>query len=72
MLIELQKNKLLEIFCTLVQIPSPSLSEDKVIKWIQNFCKENKIDCELDDYENIFIKIEATNKNKKTNFISCK
>lgn len=64
MLNELNKNKLLEIFTTLVQIPSPSLSEDKVIKWIQDFCKKNNISCKLDNYENIFISIPAKNKNK--------
>lgn len=65
MLSELNKNKLLEIFTTLVQIPSPSLKEDKVIKWIQDFCKKNNIFCELDDYENVFIKIPATDKSKR-------
>lgn len=65
MLSELNKNKLLEIFTTLVQIPSPSLKEDKVIKWIQDFCKKNNIFCELDDFENVFIKIPATDKSKR-------
>lgn len=61
MLNELKQNKLLEIFCDLAQIPSPSLAEDKLIDWIVNFCQMNKIFCELDSYKNIFIKIEAKN-----------
>lgn len=70
MLNEIKKHKLLEIFCELVQIPSPSLSEDKVIKWIQNFCKENSIQCELDDYENILIKTPANNCQNKPILLS--
>ena len=41
---ELRKeNEILDIFCNLVSIPSPSLKEDKVIDWILNFCKENEL-----------------------------
>lgn len=67
---DLERNKLLEIFCELVQIPSPSLSEDKVIKWIESFCRKNLINCQLDDYENVLIKIPATNPNKKPILLS--
>lgn len=70
MLNELNKHKLLEIFTNLLQIPSPSLSEDKVIKWVQEFCRKNSISCELDDYENIFIRIEAKDTNKKPLLLS--
>jgi len=37
MLNELKQNKLLEIFCNLAEIPSPSLYEDKVTAWIKDF-----------------------------------
>lgn len=70
MLNEIRKHKLLEIFCELVQIPSPSLSEDKVIKWIENFCKKNNLSFELDDYENVLVKIKATNPDKKPILLS--
>ena len=41
---ELRKeNEVLDIFCNLVTIPSPSLKEEKVIEWILKFCEENKI-----------------------------
>lgn len=70
MLNELKKHKLFEIFCELTQIPSPSLSEDKVIKWIEIFCKNNGIHFELDDYENVLIKIAAKNPAKKPILLS--
>lgn len=70
MLNELKQNKLLEIFCDLAEIPSPSLSEDKVIDWIKNFCKKNGIFYELDEYKNVFIKIEAKNPNKQPILLS--
>ncbi len=63
-LTEINKNKLLEIFTNLVQIPSPSLREDKVIKWIEHFCRENNLDFELDEYENVFIRVKATDNSK--------
>lgn len=67
---ELKQNKLLEIFCDLVQTPSPSLAEDKVIDWISSFCKTNGITCELDDYKNVHIKVEATNHKKQPVLLS--
>lgn len=63
-------HKLLEIFSSLVQIPSPSLSENKVTEWIKDFCKDNQIHFELDDYNNVFIEVEKTNKNKKPILLS--
>lgn len=70
MLSELKQNKLLEIFCDLAEIPSPSLSEDKIIDWIKNFCEKNGILCELDEYKNIFIKVKAKNPNKQPILLS--
>lgn len=67
---ELKQNKLLDIFCSLVEIPSPSLSEDKVCEWITDFCKANKIHCECDDYKNVFIKVEAKNSQKQPILLS--
>ena len=38
-LINLRKeNEVLDIFCELAQIPSPSLKEEKVAEWIIEFC----------------------------------
>lgn len=70
MLNNLKQNKLLKIFCDLVQIPSPSLAEDKLIDWIVNFCQKNKIFCELDSYRNVFIKVEAKNPAKQSVLLS--
>ena len=67
---ELKRHKLLEIFCSLAQIPSPSLSEDKVIDWIKEFCKQNSINFELDDYENVLIKVGAKNPKKQPILLS--
>ena len=33
------ENEVLDIFCNLVSIPSPSLKEENVINWILDFCK---------------------------------
>lgn len=66
----MHNNKLIEIFSELVQIPSPSLSEDKIIKWIEDYCKKNNLSFELDNYENVFIKVKATDSNKKPILLS--
>ena len=58
------KNELLDIFCSVVEIPSPSLHEEKVIEWIQNYCEINNIHCELDDYKNVYIYVPATESTK--------
>ena len=44
-----KENEVLDIFCNLVTIPSPSLKEEKVIEWILNFCKENNINGKKDN-----------------------
>lgn len=65
-----KENEVLDIFCNLVQIPSPSLKEEKVIKWITDFCKSYNINCHTDDYGNVYIKIPATDSTKKPIMIS--
>ena len=50
-----QENELLDIFCGLAEIPSPSLHEEGVIEYIENFCKENSINYSLDGYQNVYI-----------------
>ena len=47
-------NEVLDIFCKLVSIPSPSLKEEKVIEWILNFCAENNINARKDSYGNVY------------------
>ncbi|MDD3435623.1 MAG: M20/M25/M40 family metallo-hydrolase [Candidatus Gastranaerophilales bacterium] len=70
MLNNLKQNKLFEIFCNLLQIPSPSLGEENVIKWIEEFCKKNGIFCEADAYGNVFINVKAKNPHKKPILLS--
>ena len=53
-LTELKKsNELVNLFCSLAEIPSPSCDEEKVIKWICEYCENNKLEYELDDYQKI-------------------
>lgn len=66
----LKQNKLLEIFCDLAAIPSPSLYEDKVVSWVEDFCKKNDLSYELDDFKNVFIKVKAKNPDKKPILLS--
>ncbi len=58
------KEELFGIFKSLVKIPSPSLSEDKVIDWILDFCKSNDIKAETDNFKNIHITVPATDTSK--------
>lgn len=65
-----ESNELVNLFCTLAEIPSPSLQEEKVIEWICNYCKENNLQCETDDYKNVYIKIPATDPTKDSVLLS--
>ena len=70
-LIDLRKeNDVLDIFCELAQIPSPSLKEEKVIEWIKMFCEKNNINCKQDNYGNIYITVPATDETKEPIMIS--
>ena len=67
---EIRKNELLDIFCSLVQIPSPSKKEEKVIEWIKGFAKSNDINCESDNYGNLYLNIAPTDETKQTILLS--
>lgn len=70
-LTELKKsNELVNLFCSLAEIPSPSCDEEKVIKWICEYCENNKLEYELDDYQNIYIRIPATDETKEPVLLS--
>ena len=70
-LIDLRKeNEVLDIFCELAQIPSPSLKEEKVAEWIIDFCKKNNINVRKDDYGNIYISVPATDETKEPIMVS--
>ena len=65
-----KQHKLIDLFCTLAQIPSPSLKEQKVTEKILTIFKENGITAWLDKYENVRAKVEATDTSKKPLLLS--
>ena len=65
-----KENDVLDIFCNLVTIPSPSLKEDKVIDWILDFCAKNGINGKKDGYGNIYIYVPATDSSKEPIMLS--
>ncbi len=65
-----KESELLDIFCSLTEIPSPSLREEKVIEWICDFCKKNGIYCQPDSYKNVYIYIPSTDNSKEPILLS--
>ena len=65
-----KENEVLDIFCNLVSIPSPSLKEDKVVEWILDFCAKNGINGKKDNYGNIYISVPATDTSKEPIMLS--
>ena len=68
---ELCKNsELFEIFINLVKIPSPSMSEGDVAKFIVDYFQKNGIDTKLDNYGNVVAKIKGNCADKKPVLLS--
>lgn len=65
-----KENEVLDVFCNLVSIPSPSLKEERVIEWILGFCKENGINSRCDEYGNVYLKVPATDESKECLMLS--
>ena len=63
-------NDLVNLFCSLAEVPSPSLGEENVIQWIVKYCRENNIPCELDDYHNVHINVPPTDSTKQPILLS--
>ena len=59
-----KEHELVDLFCNLAEVPSPSLHEEKVAEWIKNYCDKNGLDCKFDDFKNVVINLPATD-NKK-------
>ncbi|MBQ3818829.1 M20/M25/M40 family metallo-hydrolase [bacterium] len=59
-----KEHELVDLFCNLAQVPSPSLHEENVSKYIIDYCKENNIPAKLDDYGNVLIDILPTDDKK--------
>lgn len=64
------KNQIINLFCTLAEIPSPSLGEDAVATEIYTILKSIGLEVERDNYSNIIARIPATDKNKKSMLFS--
>ena len=62
--------ELMDIFCNLASIPSPSLKEEKVIEWILDFCARNNIQGKKDTYGNVYINVPATDSTKEPLMVS--
>ena len=62
--------ELIEIFETLVKIPSPSLSEDKVADKIIEILTTNNIEAKKDKTGNVIAKIKGNNPLKKPLILS--
>lgn len=65
-----KENELVDLFCNLAEIPSPSLKEKNVSDYILKFCSENNIDAKYDSYENVYINIPATDPSKQSILLS--
>lgn len=65
-----KEHELIDLFCTLAEIPSPSLREENVSKWIIDYCSKNNINARLDDYGNVRIDVKATASDKEPLLLS--
>lgn len=65
-----EKNELIDLFCTMAEIPSPSLKEEKIIDWICQYCEMNGLSYETDDYKNIYITVAPTDNTKEPVLLS--
>ena len=61
-----KENKLIDLFCTLAKIPSPSGQEDKVSDKIIEILTNAGIKAEYDDFKNVIAKIPATDPTRAT------
>ncbi len=55
-----EKNKVIDLFAELCEIPSPSLKEDVIAERIISIFKKNNISAEYDNYKNVIARIPAT------------
>lgn len=59
-----KEHELIDLFCNLAEIPSPSMHEEKVAEWIREYCDKNGINCKFDDFKNVILNIPATDSTK--------
>lgn len=60
-----KENSLIDLFCTLAEIPSPSLGEDSVATEILTTLMSSGIEVKKDNYSNVIARIPATDTGKK-------
>lgn len=65
-----KEHELVDLFCSLAEVPSPSMHEEKVAEWIKNYCDNEGIDCRFDDFKNVIINIPATDSTKEPLMLS--
>ncbi len=65
-----KEHELVDLFCNLAEVPSPSMHEEKVAEWIKNYCDKNGINCKFDDFKNVIINIPATDNTKEPLMLS--
>lgn len=65
-----KEHELVDLFCSLAEIPSPSMHEEKVAEWIKNYCDNEGIYCRFDDFKNVIINIPATDSSKEPLMLS--
>lgn len=59
-----EENELIDLFCGLAETPSPSMQEEKVIAFLEDYCRKNNLEYRLDGYKNVLIKVPATDSTK--------
>lgn len=65
-----KEHELIDLFCNLAEIPSPSMHEEKVAEWIKEYCDKNGINCKFDDFKNVIINIPSTDSTKEPLMLS--
>ena len=65
-----KEHELVDLFCSLAEVPSPSMHEEKIAEWIKNYCDNEGIDCKFDDFKNVIINIPATDNSKEPLMLS--
>ena len=65
-----KENELIDLFCSLAEIPSPSLKEENLANRILEYCKDKILNCELDAYKNVHITVNATDETKQPILLS--
>lgn len=65
-----KESELVDLFCSLAEVPSPSLHEENVAEFIKKYCAEHGIHAESDSYGNIYVTVPATDTTKQPILLS--